>query len=425
MVTRMTTETQVSTLLKEYARTAPDSDFTVDAWTRGRTRRRNQRLTGVVAVVAATAVVVVAYAGIDASLRTDSVPAVNPTPTPSSTAEPKPQGGPVTAEMVQEAWKKERFETLEWYSSSLPRLLNPDWDSALPLSSNPMGRAVAAIERDVRSVPQISVLADDGVWRRIDIGDLVQTRNLAGYTGTALQPSSISPDQTQLAIPQPKGLVIIDLTTGTAEQFDSEGFSQTVAWSPDGGHVLVGKEGRERGVLVELKDGSTRRVPFTSAYSAFQPKGTAIQLAPSVRDPEMQIYGVTGDTQTIPLKVGAQFGLGSNLTLSANDETMAMVGYPVPGPPGRVEGQGGPLVMSALTGDPIAMIPMRNYGTLYSTGPLGWLNEETVIFRIGTDVVAWTYETGELQRLTQTIDSPLGTGAGGFSTLALAPQALQ
>lgn len=66
------------------------------------------------------------------------------------------------------------------------------------------------------------------------------------------------------------------------------------------------------------------------------------------------------------------------------------------------------------------MIPMRDYGTLYSTGPLGWLNEDTVISRIGTDVVAWTYETGELQRLTQTIDSPLGTGSGGFSTIALA-----
>ncbi|MEO8108313.1 MAG: hypothetical protein ABI720_13475 [Actinomycetes bacterium] len=86
----MTDETRVRTLLAEYAGTVPVHDFAGNAWDRGRARRRNRRLGGVVAVAAATAVVVLAYSGLDGRLFSEPIPPASPSPSPSPSLSPSP-----------------------------------------------------------------------------------------------------------------------------------------------------------------------------------------------------------------------------------------------------------------------------------------------------------------------------------------------
>jgi hypothetical protein len=303
-------------------------------------------------------------------------------------------------------------------------MMNPDWTNDPLLSDDPVSRVVAAIEQDVHGVPQISVLGDDGVWRSLDVGNLVQSQDSGGYTSTALQPSSIAPDQRRIALPQPQAIVVIDLTDVTIHRYAVPGFNKTVAWTPDGEGVLVGTEGRERGVLLDVKDGSTTTVPFSANRTTYAPDGSAIELSDT--DPTaLRTFVDAAPQLSIPLMVGAQSGINSNLTSLADQRSIAMVRSVVSWHNGRgLTDRDGPLVLDTETGDPVAMIPMYDYGTLYETSPLGWIDQDTVIYRIGGEVIAWTYQTGELQRVTALTDSGLGAGAKGLATLALATTAL-
>lgn len=390
-------------------------------------RRDRSRSAGLIALAACVAAALVVGVTLVSGRMQTAPPADRPTPTPTATEtqEPNPEGGPVTREIIQERWTATRAEGLEWMPSALPQLLDPDWSNDPPLSSNPVTRVMAAVERDVADVPQISVLGDDGVWRSLDVGNLVQSQDSGGYTSTALQPSSIAPDQRRLAIPQPQAVVIVDLTDATVRRFSVPGFNKTVAWTPDSEAVLVGTEGRQRGVIMDVQDGSTIRVPFSSNRTTYASNGSAIELS-ETQVTQLRTYVDNTEAQSIPLMVGAQSGINSNLTAVATEQSVAMVRSVVAWQNGRsLTDRDGPLVVDTETGDPIALIPMYDYGTLYATSPLGWLNQDTVIYRIGGDVIAWTYRTGQLQRVTELPDSGLDGGANGLATVALATTALK
>lgn len=62
------------------------------------------------------------------------------------------------------------------------------------------------------------------------------------------------------------------------------------------------------------------------------------------------------------------------------------------------------MVVDRATGANLAQLPM-SFGLALRTAPVGWLDNGVVLLRLGDDVLAWEFETGELQRIT-TMDGP-------------------
>ena len=91
-----------------------------------------------------------------------------------------------------------------------------------------------------------------------------------------LNPTSLSPDGTELAIPQPNALVVVDLTTGTSTSYTVGKRNWHVAWEGNS-HVLVTQLGQRpfKNYLVDLKTSAVRRSahgPFTRVL----PNGTSL-----------------------------------------------------------------------------------------------------------------------------------------------------
>ncbi len=85
---------------------------------------------------------------------------------------------------------------------------------------------------------------------------LVPVHDEDGYTSPVVRPTSLSPDATQLALPQPDALVVVDLTDGTSRRYDVPGSANTYALWADESHILVAEERAAHGTLVDLADGS-------------------------------------------------------------------------------------------------------------------------------------------------------------------------
>ena len=75
-----------------------------------------------------------------------------------------------------------------------------------------------------------------------------------------MRPTGLDESATRLAIPQPDGLVVVDLTTGSAERYDVPGLQSYAIWH-DAAHVLVAHRDLGTGTVVDLPPGvSSRRV---------------------------------------------------------------------------------------------------------------------------------------------------------------------
>ena len=69
------------------------------------------------------------------------------------------------------------------------------------------------------------------------------------------------------------------------------------------------------------------------------------------------------------------------------------------------------MVVDRATGANLAQLPM-SFGLALRTAPVSWLDNGIVLLRLGDDVLAWEFETGELQRIA---------AIGGPATLSAAP----
>ncbi|CAN5881573.1 hypothetical protein BH20ACT6_BH20ACT6_25300 [soil metagenome] len=64
----------------------------------------------------------------------------------------------------------------------------------------------------------------------------------------------------------------------------------------------------------------------------------------------------------------------------------------------------GLMVVDRETGANLAQLPM-SFGLALATAPAGWLDSDTLLLRVGDELLSWEFETGELQRIT-TLDGP-------------------
>ncbi len=126
----------------------------------------------------------------------------------------------------------ERLGELAPLSTALPSTINLDPDAARPLDEAPLTRAVALAQLDLG--PLIAI-ADDGTTRRFDDPRL---------PGARMHITSLSPDGMRAALTTAEGLLVIDLTTGTARSIVSAGLAPpagTLTWRTPR-TVLTGRE---------------------------------------------------------------------------------------------------------------------------------------------------------------------------------------
>ncbi len=420
----------VQRLLRAGVEGLPERDLSAAVWARSQRRRRIRRTTAVLgAVTAASALVVVS-----AVVLGDDIPDQRGTPAPATSA-PAPStpisaarlcqrspddcalSGVVPSRIVQARWRPDRVATLPWLETNVPRSL--DVDGAVSLSDDPVQAAVLAVERSRNKGGELFVLGSDRRWRLVDSPRLVPATDALGYGSGSLQSTSLSADGRMLAVPQPQSIVVIDLSTGDHRRYDVPGFNVTAIWDPDGEHVLTKTKRGRHGRVLDLRDGSLREVDYVGVPYAttYAPDGAAVELheasGGSAWPWEMRTYGQRG-TSAVALSVQPRTNFFTTTTAASADRLAFMrqvTGLALPAGPDRERRTGGSGPGDRATGANLAQLPM-SYGLAFDTTPLGWVDDQTLLMRVGDNVLSWEFETGELQRIA-TMDGP--------GTLAAAP----
>jgi len=244
----------------------PPPDLAALAWA-GAARRRRRRLTAGLAVVACVAAIGLVAVGDPASLGV-RLPQVGRGTDGAATAGP--------GEGILMAPSRSGEATLPWARTGLPRRIDLDPSHAVPLSTSPVRRAVALVERADEhgfAAGPVLALGDDGRMRRLDSYSLSRSRNATGRTLGVLKDTSLSPDGRFAAFPDGLGPVVVNLTDGSERRYRLD-FStwDWVRWHPDSRRLLVG-DGVDT-YLVDTRDGAVRRVASREAGMAFSATGT-------------------------------------------------------------------------------------------------------------------------------------------------------
>jgi hypothetical protein len=222
-----------------------------------RVRRRRGALAAGAAAVAVTCVVGVAAV-------TDRGPDTSPSPAPAPMT-PSRSVGPHPAPVVQWLWLRGH-----WHSALEDMDFGRIPGSSAPpsLSTDPVGHAALAIN-DPGLTSRVLVLGDDGRWREVDVPGLVPAGNHELYPRAILRPTSLSPDATRLALPQPNALVVVDLTQGTSRRYDVPGPANLYPVWIDRTHLLLTPEGARHGTVVDLTHGTHTPSPYgeTTAFA--------------------------------------------------------------------------------------------------------------------------------------------------------------
>jgi hypothetical protein len=250
----------------------PHTQVADDAWELARRRRRRTTVASAVvaaALVATTALSIQVVRDSGDPTEPSPAPAPSPTPTPTPTSTSTPGPGPSATPTITDL---PDFAAL---ALTVPTLAATD---PVSLSDDPVDRAVLAImpawSSDQTTLTVVDVLGTDGRWRYVDVPGLVPTHDENGYQGPVLNPTSLSADGTQLALPQPDRVVVVDLTTGDYRSYDLPGPHIAVVWQ-DPGHLVVTEEGANKGRILDLADGSVTASSFT-ANTGFAPDGSSV-----------------------------------------------------------------------------------------------------------------------------------------------------
>lgn len=265
--------------------------------TGARARLRRRRATGLLAVAAMTAAVVLGVPAAQTWLGPDlPVPAANEPTAPPATL-PDPLAG---------------------YSYRTGAV-----------SAAPPGRAVALYQHgfgvELMDLPQaVVVAADADVYRRLD---LAEDRAGAETQGDPA-PMLLSPDGTLVAVGDHSAVrsdvAVVDLRTGGVRRYPVDGARSVlpVAWSPDGQRLayLGGPEptdphsgSRPTGAvtLLDLETGQGRTLPGEAAEGgvAFAPDGTEVAVQHVGGGSAVQVWDVAGGRErTVELPPGHRLG---------------------------------------------------------------------------------------------------------------------
>jgi hypothetical protein len=365
----------------------PETQVAERAWAdaRRRVRRRRGALAGAAASVAVAGVVGTTLLG---GAHRDTQPTPGPEPTHTPTRTPTQTAEPSKAPLVQELWRHGR-----WRSELADMYYLPGSAGPPSLSADPVGRAVLAIN-DPGDKSRVLVYGEDSHWRQVDVPGLVAPEHAPGYFDPVLRPTSLSPDATQLALPQPHELVVVDLETGTSRRFPvGTRFNVGVTWA-DASHVLVSGAtnqagGARRSSLVDLTDGSVH----TSAYkpwTAFLGDTTLTWRAGPLRWSDGRVV------QTIANNDGRGFAAPPQV----RDGVVVGVMGVIQGGEGLPPATWGIVAVDGDTGKVLAYLPV-SHQKLTDSLVLGWDGDRPLIGLpqpgvVNLDVFAWDWRRGEL-----------------------------
>ncbi len=417
------------------------------AWRIAVQQERRQRFAFVAGAAAAAVLVTALIANPPSFDRTAPPASVPPSPSASSTDTPASPSVPPagkTPESVsdqlrrisQPPWDDVNVEALPLIDTELPARLDPWGEPATALSEDPVNSALAVAQPSGRSL-DIRVLGDDRRWRELDI-PAIEPSFSDGSVVSLIGGSPISPDGRQLALPQPDGLAVIDLTSGSSRQFDIPAIDPTpwlaraTQWAPDGTRIMMGPATSSwkgpvqpgHGWLIDVSSGDVQSVPYDATQAAFAPDGAVIE----VRTPCCgydQLWHYQGGQLTERVTVDVWLNevapaMGQVMAVSRNVHAWV--------PPKGIDDQDGILVVDPGSGELLAELPMRTPHLAENAKLLGWLDHETLVFLVPDQasrtyqarvLVAWNYKSGQLSRLTDPASLPANI------TFALAVQQLR
>jgi hypothetical protein len=340
----------------------PQTQVAERAWEGGRRRVRRRR--GALAAGGA-AVAVACVIGLTVAGRSGDATTPTPAPSPTRTVEPR------TAPLVQRLLIGKQLRKV------IPNIdfqrFGGHPEQAVPLSTHPVDRAAIAMASYQDDATAL-VLGEDGEWRRVDVPGLVPVRDESGYTSPIVRPTSLSPDDTKLALPQPNALVVVDLTDGTSRRYDVPGEdNHYVIW--DGkSHVIVARETAVHGTMVDLRDGSlsaTRYGPYTRFADG------AVLTWTRHRDTFLKSVLHWDDGRTVETFAGND---GSALTQPplVKGDIVVGVGAGYHGPQHLPENGSGIFVMDGSTGEVLADLTLGNQ-TLTQTTLFGWDGDRPIV----------------------------------------------
>lgn len=417
------------------------------AWRTAVQQDRRQRFAIVAGAAAAVAMVTVLIANppsFDRTAPPASVPSsasASSTDTPATPSVPPPGKTPESfpdqlRRIQQPPWDDVDPDELPILKTKLPVTLDPRNSSAAPLSSDPVETALAVVQLS-GEVLDIRVLGDDRRWRKLDTPGLEPSFS-DGSVVSLIGGSPISPDGRRLALSQPDEVVVIDLTSGSSQQFDLPAndvppwVGRATQWSPDGTQIITGPATYSRtlrpmeGWLVDVSSGDVQRVPYDPWQAAFASDGTVVEL----RNWDCglcQVWHYQDDRLTERVTLDVELYVVAPAVGDVTAVSRAVRGWS--GSKG-IEDQDGILVVDPESGEMLAELPMRKPHLAESAKLFGWLDAETLIFSVFSfaeqespvlqrTLVAWNYKSGQLNRLTH----PAGMSSG--LTLALAVQQLR
>lgn len=374
----------------------PQTQVAQGAWDGGvrRVRRRRAGIVAGAAVLTAGVIVTASLAG-DPGKVSSPAPAESPGPTPDvpQTVAPEMKMPPV---FTDQAWGR---------LSDAAARIRPTTDNTVNLSGHPLNHAVLAIG-DPEDQSQVLVLGEDGLWRRVDGVDLVPVNEVVDEPGSALRATSLSPDATKLALPQPDSLVVVDLTTGASRRYEVPGPSNLYAIWTDASHVLVAEETALTGTMVDLGTGNTEPSDFGPS-TAFSADGLALTWGhegPMTADPTPMQWSDGTTVSTLMNNLAAAYPLPP---LVSDD---VVVGDNLPIVPGlgldTNHGlESGIVVVDRTAGNPLAYLPTVTFkGDL--TKILGWDGDRIVLALVNpnisahyTAMVAWDWKQQTLDPL--------------------------
>ncbi len=378
------------------------------AWTTARRRVRRDRA---VAVAAAVGVCVLAAGLLGANPWDDRATP----PAPADTPPPRGEDAwdvPEFRAIVQQPWRESRALDLESIDNTFATNENAALSVAgmLLLSEDPVESAVAAVTLR-REEGDVRVLGVDGVWRQVDVP--FTTRSYQGTPFPLIGDRSLSPDGTQLAVFQPGRIVVVDLTTGTTRDLPVDDFlplerwAETprwpvVQWTPDGSQLLLGYSSyaphTRPSMLIDVDSGAVTPVPYDVTQTGFLGDGSAVTVGGLSCLCELIRYDgselVASSTMLIEAyrraPAGAEVVAVHREGATAADDPAASSGL---------------LVADPASGEALAFLPVPGRFTAELTQLVGWLDDETLVFRVPpthsgwSHLLAWNYATGEIKAL--------------------------
>jgi hypothetical protein len=368
------------------------TEFVIGAIADVRVRRQRRQKRAMVAVLATA--VAAAIGGV--VIGTDTTAEEN-TPTINEPLPPLPEPPQLNPESLQRAPTESEVSTLPWLDTGLPHILPSDIAAAPRLSQDPIDHALALIGGAGATV---GVVGEDGRLRRLDGVALEPTRYPDGYGDSPVKHGSLTADGRLAAFPQPDAVVVVDLASGNARRFDVPGTNARVSWRPDQRQILVGRDGGPSSVL-DTTDGSVEAVPYDAFNAAYAPDGSVVEISETPTGPavsDLVHWRSSGSATRLPLSVW----IGSESSPSATGRQLLMAGSGDQIVRTATRYDVGWIVLDIESGQPIAMLGGGNIP--YSDwvfGLIGWVDDDTAIVQSSDHLLAWTPETGVIERVSE------------------------